>query len=409
MEDNQTAEDVKRRRLWLAAFILGLVLMFYSPQPGGAIGGALFLISMPAMAVYSLRLSSVDDKQRAKKERKEEKKRKESEIDRVIKEVPGMSSSGLDMANKHISAEKFRHKHLEILPYLSNDENILAVQNGSLYTGKGSKKRRETVCLTDKRIIFGEQDLKLDDISKGIFYDSGLIGPIGYSLLRTSEGAEMYYRLDRRELNNLLKKHSDIKLIEENFYIPALPGSQDAKLILPGVTTTSGQISIQGQTKGKSRGDFFESYKQETEMHGEFKEEEDEFESMIKKIYVDSEKLLLKAPGPSGDIAEFSIDFDIIDRAIYIENGFQVWSDVGQYRIKLSDHIEPDYIRNMVDFINRGGQESSGTSEEKGKKVDESSEDGIKNKLQELDNLHESDLISSEEYERKRQNIIEDY
>jgi len=419
MEDNQTAEYVKRRKLSLAALILGLVLRYYSPQPGKAIGVALFLISMPATAVYSLRLGLKRRRQRAEeraeKEHKEEKKKKESEIDRVIEEVPGMSSSGLDMANRHISAEQFRDKHLEILPYLDNNEDILAVQNGFLYTGKKWKEESETVCLTNKRLMFGGYDLQINNIAEGIFDDSGLIGPSGCSLIKTSEGKEIYYRItpasNTAEFNNLLRENSDIKTIEEKLYIPALPGRPwgNANLILPNVTMTSGEISLQGQTKGKSVGEFFEGYKEKTEMRGEFNEKENKFETGIRKIYVDSEQLLLKARDPSGDIAEFSINFDIIDRAIYIENGFQIWSDVGQYKIKLSDYVKPDYIRNVVDFINQGRQKSSGASGQEGEKFDGSSENKIKDKLHELDDLHESGLISSEEYKDKRQDIIEDY
>lgn len=225
-------------------------------------------------------------------------------------------------------------------------------------------------------------------------------GADGVAFIKTDSRTIFYYiPRNSAEIGEAIESRLDESARANQALVPVLPSNKSAKLTLPEVSSGKSDISLEGTSKGKSYGEFFEYTKEKSEYEGEIKEENLEID--ISYIVIDDDIRIL-VEDPDGKIIEHRIRYDVVTEIGYMDDGFQIWSDIGRYKIKIGSNAISDYIDKVVQRVRSEMEENSDLTRS------EETNGSPRERLEKVEELYEAGHISEEEYREKKDSIIEE-
>lgn len=175
-----------------------------------------------------------------------------------------------------------------------------------------------------------------------------------------------------------------------------------------GNSEVDGSIDIDGGSKGKSRGLIigpFTGSKSKSSMSakGDISASisNNSFTAEIQTLVIRDENLKLDS-----DVIEFDMDFSEIDRVYKTNDGFVVKSGGTTFRI--GDLPKGSSINRIVSYIEKNRSDQPTDFESKSDSSEKSDKE-LTEKLEELEELKEKGVLSDEEFESKKENLIEDF
>lgn len=175
-----------------------------------------------------------------------------------------------------------------------------------------------------------------------------------------------------------------------------------------GNSKLDGSISMEGSSKGKSRGLIigpFTGSKTKSSMSAkgdiDASISNNKFTAEIQTLMIRNDNLKLDS-----DVIEFDMAISEIDRAYETNAGFIVESNGTTFR--LGDLPEGSRISPVVRYIENNRSDQPSDSESKSESS-ENSDKELTNKLEELQGLHEKGVLSDDEFESKKEELLEDF